>query len=92
MITTHFEHDPRPEYPMKVLANRYTMERYREDGITLVFMHATGTHKETWEPIIEYIFNSEVVQRGQISIREAWSIGTYEFSPPKYRYISIRNT
>ena len=75
MITTYSEHDPRPEYPMKVLGNRYNSEWCHEDGITLVFMHAAGTHKETWEPIIEHIFDSEDIRLGRIQIREAWSIG-----------------
>ena len=75
MNVHHFKHDPRPVYPMEILANYYKCDVSHEDGMTLVFMHGAGAHKETWEPVIEYIFNSQAARDGKISIREAWSIG-----------------
>ncbi|OCH88920.1 alpha/beta-hydrolase [Obba rivulosa] len=57
---------------MKALAKRYipmTRSRDLDCGLTLVFAHCAGSHKEVWEPIIETLFS----QCSPV-IREAWSL------------------
>lgn len=66
---------PDHTYPLHVIANRYRLPDKGEDerGLTLICMHSTSFHKETWEPTLERLF--ECVERSdQLSIREAWSI------------------
>ena len=77
MIVEHFRYDPRPKFHLKVLANRYKNHNAPEgdQGVTLVFLHCSTVHKETWEPTIDHIFNSRAVRSGIVKIRDAWSIG-----------------
>ncbi|KAI0056229.1 alpha/beta-hydrolase [Artomyces pyxidatus] len=73
LVTTHLL-DRRPDIPLQVLANRYRVDDTpREAGHTLVFFHATGTHKETWEPLLQHLFALDGASTGRL-IREAWSI------------------
>ncbi|GJJ06047.1 hypothetical protein Clacol_000235 [Clathrus columnatus] len=39
------------------------------DGFTLIFVHATGTHKETWNPVIQSISRN----LAGVSIRAMWT-------------------
>ncbi|KAG6919893.1 hypothetical protein DXG01_015601 [Tephrocybe rancida] len=42
-------------------------------GITLLFAHCVGAHKEQWEPTIQHIFNIQQLKDEKHRIREAWS-------------------
>ncbi|KAK0205832.1 Alpha/Beta hydrolase protein [Desarmillaria ectypa] len=55
--------------PLKMAAKRYSSAAAspRTGGKTLIFLHANGTHKEHWEPVISNIFAS-----GQ-DIKECWA-------------------
>ena len=44
------------------------------DAITLVLLHGTGFHKETWEPSLERVFHLASRSIGDVKIREAWAI------------------
>ncbi|KAF5319886.1 hypothetical protein D9758_017851 [Tetrapyrgos nigripes] len=61
LIKTIFKVDNRPADPLQVLATRYDPPPAlncvrRDNGYTLVFLHATGMHKETWEVTIERLY------------------------------------
>ncbi|KAJ7121111.1 hypothetical protein C8R44DRAFT_831759 [Mycena epipterygia] len=43
------------------------------DGVHLIFAHSVGTHKETWEPLIESLFHIQV-ESGKSIIAAAWSV------------------
>lgn len=51
-------YDPRDGYPLHLTAKRYRLaesgDRDVEDSgaLTLIFLHSTSFHKETWEPTI----------------------------------------
>ncbi|KAJ2914575.1 hypothetical protein MD484_g5853, partial [Candolleomyces efflorescens] len=64
-----FVFDPRPSYPLLITANRYPFSE-NPGGLTLVFAHGTGFHKEQWEPTIEDL--KKLDDTG--IIREVWSI------------------
>ncbi|KAG8899010.1 hypothetical protein FRB99_006977 [Tulasnella sp. 403] len=63
--------EPSDQYPLFVTAKRYTSPKTvssESNGITLIMTHATGMHKECWEPVLEALFDSCP------GIVEAWSI------------------
>ncbi|TFK49390.1 alpha/beta-hydrolase [Heliocybe sulcata] len=67
-----FTFDARPSYPLLTTAKRYRHASFSPDdpdAYTLVFAHATGAHKECWEPVIRYI-----TQGGTGKVREVWSV------------------
>jgi hypothetical protein len=78
MVLTHesFIFDPRPYYPLLATANRYlrsdSLHSNDPDALTLVFVHATGFHKEIWEPTMEDLYS--FAERSELKIREMWSI------------------
>ncbi|KAJ6474777.1 hypothetical protein C8R45DRAFT_907264 [Mycena sanguinolenta] len=57
---------------LKMTAKRYFTQQSSAniDGITLLFGHGVGAHKEVWEPIIEEIFLLHKHPR----VREAWAL------------------
>ncbi|OJA20172.1 hypothetical protein AZE42_08162 [Rhizopogon vesiculosus] len=60
--------------PLRMLANRYTISPSGADstnGVTILLVHASGTHKEHWEPTVEALFR---LQTDSESIREAWAV------------------
>lgn len=69
---------PSPSYPLHILANRYMCNNSSlrpHDGYTLVFMHAIGLHKETWEVTIRHLFALSKVSWGSgLRIREVYCI------------------
>ncbi|KZT09001.1 alpha/beta-hydrolase [Laetiporus sulphureus 93-53] len=56
---------------LKLVGNRYVPAISARDGLTLLFTHCTGAHKELWEPVIEHLFKSSDIAS---VIREAWSV------------------
>ena len=73
--------DARPHYPLLVSVKRYWVPEFESkdpDAATLILAHATGFHKELWEPVLEELYDQMVVSSGTNSsvpkIREAWAI------------------
>ncbi|KAJ3739650.1 Alpha/beta hydrolase fold-1 [Lentinula detonsa] len=56
-------------------AKRYTLGFSGDNtfGLTLLFAHGVGSHKEQWEPTIERIFLTQAAKDRHQQIREAWS-------------------
>ncbi|KAK0231582.1 alpha/beta-hydrolase [Armillaria fumosa] len=55
--------------PLKMAAKRYSPAASpRTDGKTLIFLHANGTHKEHWEPVIANILVSAK------HVKECWAL------------------
>ncbi|KAJ7784935.1 alpha/beta-hydrolase [Mycena maculata] len=57
---------------LKMTAKRYSTRKSSAnvDGITLLFGHGVGAHKEVWEPIIDDIFRLDTHK----CVREAWAV------------------
>ncbi|KAJ4477253.1 Alpha/beta hydrolase fold-1 [Lentinula aciculospora] len=67
--------DPRPYYPMVSTLKRFRDPSWTENGLTLLFTHGTGFHKEQWEPTINDLL--ELIGKqvsNKIRIREIWTI------------------
>ncbi|KAG5642245.1 hypothetical protein DXG03_003348 [Asterophora parasitica] len=60
---------------LKMAATRYTMGQSSQNtrGLTLLFTHCIGSHKEQWGPTIERIFRQQQLKDETHRIREAWS-------------------
>ncbi|KAI9056283.1 alpha/beta-hydrolase [Trametes sanguinea] len=68
--------DARPVFPLLVTARQYWTPDCAPDdpgAITLVFAHATGYHKEQWEPTLEHLFGL-IRNTEKVRIRDAWCI------------------
>ncbi|KAJ4500841.1 Alpha/beta hydrolase fold-1 [Lentinula lateritia] len=93
LLSESYIFDPRPHYPLlstlKRLWNPSWTDSTSPDGLTLLFTHGTGFHKEQWEPTIDYLLElirvstaSNSAQRrpslncrnNDIKIREIWTI------------------
>lgn len=57
-----------------ILANRYTSTTSTPHlgGYTLIFLHGSGAHKETWEPTIDRLLSGAFSHPK--AIHEIWSI------------------
>ena len=70
--------DPRPKYPLLVTAKRYWATNSPHlsdpDAITLIFAHATGFHKEQWEPTLDDLYTLLATNSGSVKVRDMWSI------------------
>ncbi|KAJ7600911.1 Alpha/beta hydrolase family-domain-containing protein [Mycena floridula] len=66
---------PRRDANLKVAAKRYTVgdSANNGEGLTLLFAHCIGAHKEQWEPVIEKIFSEQQSKPSFQRIREAWA-------------------
>ena len=70
--------DPRPHYPLLVSVKRYWVPEFESkdaDAVTLVLAHATGFHKELWEPVLEELYDQMHGTNTSVpKIRDAWAI------------------
>ena len=79
---------PDEDYPLYTTANRYWVTKGRvgqdefandaassngDQGLSLIMLHSTSFHKETWEACLETLMDSTSSSL-RSSIREAWSI------------------
>ncbi|KAJ3503701.1 hypothetical protein NLJ89_g8315 [Agrocybe chaxingu] len=66
---------PQPTFPFYVLGKQYWTEKSikNTEGLTLVFLHAVGLHKETWEVTIEHLLGLDEASP-QPKIRDVFSI------------------
>jgi len=60
-------------------AKRYWMPEFEahandSQAWTLILLHATAGHKESWEPTLERIFHSSIKGNNVVKIREAWCL------------------
>jgi hypothetical protein len=81
MLKQSVIYPPRGGFPFHITAKRYYWDELPgfdpndPDAITLVLLHATGFHKETWEPSLERVFHLASRSKiGDVKIREAWAI------------------
>ncbi|KZT21796.1 alpha/beta-hydrolase [Neolentinus lepideus HHB14362 ss-1] len=59
---------------LKMAVNRYfTAQSSSAGGVTLILAHASGTHKEHWEPVLQGLFEIQESVSGHSIIREAWA-------------------
>ncbi|KAK1218841.1 hypothetical protein PQX77_018457 [Marasmius sp. AFHP31] len=83
--------DPRPAYPLRITAKRYSLvdntlqNRVRSDapGLTLVFLHATGSHKEAWEVTIQTLLQK--ASQTVVKIDDVFSIESPGHGSPLFR-------
>ncbi|TFK53357.1 alpha/beta-hydrolase [Heliocybe sulcata] len=80
MLQEEVVYTPAPScaYPFKVAAKRYWLPQFDVNGqdpdaLTLILLHSTSFHKETWEPTLECLFGLLVAQT-KLKVREAWAI------------------
>ncbi|ORY90676.1 Alpha/beta hydrolase family-domain-containing protein [Leucosporidium creatinivorum] len=64
------------------VVNRYKPQSWRKGegrGLTLVFAHANGFHKETWEPTISELLNEleTSTEPRALPVDEIWSLDAY---------------
>ncbi|KAI0648732.1 alpha/beta-hydrolase [Trametes meyenii] len=69
------------------VAKRYIPENANPQGITALFFHCAGSHKEVWEPTIQYLISQKDDEAGEPLLREAWS-----FDMPSHGEASVLNT
>ncbi|KAL0067007.1 hypothetical protein AAF712_005996 [Marasmius tenuissimus] len=58
---------------LKLAARRYLTSNVHHDGLTLLFAHCIGSHKEYWEPVVEQLFSAQSNIKHSYRIREIWS-------------------
>jgi hypothetical protein len=70
---------PTPDYPLSIIAKRYWLPNGSNTdnpaAQTLIVLHSTSFHKETWEPTLQDLF--EIVSQSnttEVLIRDAWAV------------------
>ncbi|KAG2364218.1 Alpha/beta hydrolase fold-1 [Suillus spraguei] len=56
---------------LKMSAKRYYTPFSDSQGLTLLFAHGIGAHKEQWEPMLRYLFSHQNLLQPD-RVREAW--------------------
>ena len=65
---------PTPDYPFSIIAKRYWIPDANIENPaaqTLIVLHSTSFHKETWEPTLQELFK---FISAKVLIRDAWAI------------------
>ncbi|KAJ6596751.1 Alpha/beta hydrolase fold-1 [Mycena sp. CBHHK59/15] len=70
---------PSEDYPLFLTAKRYWLPAFEAnvgdpEAITLLLLHATSFHKETWMPTLEALFALASSDGSPVKIREAWCL------------------
>lgn len=70
---------PTASYPLSLTAKRYWLPSFEAnasdpEALTLLFLHSTSFHKETWMPTVEALFTLAASKGSPIKIREAWCL------------------
>ncbi|KAJ7292701.1 alpha/beta-hydrolase [Mycena rebaudengoi] len=60
--------EPTQSCPFRVAVSQHIPASSRDDGLTLVFLHAMSLHKETFEPMLQHLVGSAS------SIQDIWCI------------------
>lgn len=79
MLSESYVLDPTPDYPLCIVAKRYWVPEFERHAgnpaaATLIVLHSTSFHKETWEPALEDLFVLAAQPQSKAPIREAWTI------------------
>lgn len=79
MLEESVTYPPRNGYPLFLTAKRYWLSAFEvnaqdPEALTLIFLHATTSHKETWEPTLDKIFELASRKDSPVKIREAWCL------------------
>ncbi|KAJ3788256.1 Alpha/beta hydrolase fold-1 [Lentinula aff. detonsa] len=78
MLEEAVTYPPHDGYPLFLTAKRYWIPEfdiYAEDpeAWTLILLHSTASHKESWEPTLERLFHCAGRDKS-VKIREAWCL------------------
>ncbi|GLB33185.1 putative alpha/beta hydrolase family protein [Lyophyllum shimeji] len=79
MLAAAVKDGPRDGYPLVTTAKRYwlpELEIHASDpeALTLILLHPTSFHKETWEPSLERLLKCSAQPGSRVKIREAWAL------------------
>ncbi|KDQ62330.1 hypothetical protein JAAARDRAFT_149140 [Jaapia argillacea MUCL 33604] len=84
MLEQAVAYKPQDGYPLWITAKRYWLPAFEantsDDALTLILLHSTSFHKETWEPTVQRLFQlvTNAADTGggglPVKIREAWVI------------------
>lgn len=79
MLVEPYTLQPSSEYTFFIAAKRYWTPELEGNASnpsaqTLIVLHSTSFHKETWEPALEDLFQLAAQPGSKIIIREAWAI------------------
>ena len=72
--------EPQPDYALYITAKCYWLPSFKAhtddpDAVTLIFLHTTSFHKETWEPMIDRLFHlASTSRKATLKIRKAWAV------------------
>lgn len=72
-------HYPQDGYALCTTAKRYWLPEFETnasdpDALTLILLHSTSFHKETWEPSLEQLLKLSIQFGSTVKIREAWAL------------------
>ena len=78
MLQHSYTLPPTPDYPLSIIAKRYWLPHgsNTEDPAaqTLIVLHSTSFHKETWEPTLQDLFELVSQSNTEVLIRDAWAV------------------
>ncbi|KNZ80814.1 hypothetical protein J132_04243 [Termitomyces sp. J132] len=79
MLVEAVKDNPHDGWPLITTAKRYwlpelTANADDPNALTLVLLHSTSFHKETWEPSLEKLLALSAQPESKVKIREAWSL------------------
>ncbi|KAF7333043.1 Abhydrolase domain-containing protein mpaH [Mycena venus] len=79
MLEESVTYAPSARYPLYLTAKRYWLPAFEANAgdpaaLTLLFLHATSFHKETWMPTLDAIFALASSEDSPVKIREAWCL------------------
>ncbi len=81
-----------PGYPLYITAKRYFVRELEVfegdiDAVTILALHSTSFHKETWETTIEALFEAAIRNgSGKVKVREVWAVDC-----PNHGYAGVLN-
>ncbi|KAJ7499893.1 Alpha/beta hydrolase fold-1 [Mycena latifolia] len=79
MLEESVTYTPGGGYPFYLTAKRYWLPAFEANvndpaALTLILLHATSFHKETWMPTLNAIFALASTEGSPVKIREAWCL------------------
>ena len=79
MLVEPYTLQPSAGYALFITAKRYWIPEFEGNASnpsaqTLIVLHSTSFHKETWEPALEDLFQLAAQCGSKVIIREAWAI------------------
>ena len=79
MLIRSYTLPPSADYSLYIIAKRYWLPSFEANAQnpaakTLIILHSTSFHKETWEPTLEELFKCISQSKSKVLIRDAWAI------------------